>query len=466
MGILKFIRNYFGYYYFLFGLSYVAIYELPFATSLLNPLLLVVGYSLILQRQRLDIVVSLILFSKSMNGFIVYHNETAYDIVNILCNVVPFVLYMAGVFVRRLPVTPLPVTLRSRKFAIAFFVLLTVGFLANLTTSYDLLTRRYLPFFMFMLFVLFCNRLRDFDASGMIRFFRSVFVAGLIMFFFTNYLGYTKLLLESDSVFSVAMPSNSYSVMYFNLVRNYGFIWDHRALAIVCYLFLLLAIAERPRYFKIDIAISAIMVLTTTSRGGMLTYFFIIAAYFFSIYRSRMVIALTALALLAAGLLYFSDAIFSADTIAFFRSFNPAENYNAITQRHVFADYAMEAFREKPLFGNGVGFLSSSTVDRNVVVDTVKVPFISDAYWYVLLAEMGIVGFVLYLLFLFELSSSVNLLSIALLAGVSLQLIGTDIPDMRFNYFAILMLIYYLNSRLQDRIWLTEKNRGEDQAVR
>jgi uncharacterized membrane protein YiaA len=68
----------------------------------------------------------------------------------------------------------------------------------------------------------------------------------------------------------------------------------------------------------------------------------------------------------------------------------------------------------------------------------------------VLLAEMGIVGSLLYFLFLLEVFFSPNLLNIALILGFVIQLLGTDIPDMRFYYFAILVIVYLGNLKLRE----------------
>src|SRR5688500_1010231 len=97
--------------------------------------------------------------------------------------------------------------------------------------------------------------------------------------------------LESDSVFKVSIPPNSYSIANFKLVRNYGFIWDHRIMGIVAYLFLLLSLVFRPRYFKLDVLLSSVAVLTTTSRGAIVTYAVIFIAYLLQTYGRRFIVA-------------------------------------------------------------------------------------------------------------------------------------------------------------------------------
>src|SRR5690606_11207616 len=177
-----------------------------------------------------------------------------------------------------------------------------------------------------------------------------------------------------------------------------------------------------------------------TSRGGMITYGLILSAYLFQVYKYKFIATLSIIIVVSIIFLGVAESVLPPHAVRFVKSFNPKSKTNAISQRSSFSDYSIEAFKEKPVFGHGVGALSSSTIDRNLIVDRVEVPAVTDAYWYILLAEMGLFGFLLYLLFLFEVFYSVNLLNVGLLLGFTVQLLGTDIPDTRFYYFAILVL--------------------------
>src|SRR5688572_2029540 len=215
--MLKFIRKYFSYYYLLFFFSFIAIYKFPPATPFINCLILVVAYYLIIKRQRLDVVISLILFSKSLNGFIIYHSRTAYDIVNVLCNIMPLMVYFFSVSLRsgrnhfQLNVRKV---LGNHRFALIFFAFLTASFMVNMSTSYDLITKRYLPYLFFILYLLFFDRSQDFNVYGILRFFRAVFLASILVYLLPSYLDSTRALLESDSVFRITSPPNSYSLVY------------------------------------------------------------------------------------------------------------------------------------------------------------------------------------------------------------------------------------------------------------
>lgn len=445
---IKFIENYFGYYYLLFLFSYLSIYFAPAITPVLNVLILGFSYHLIIRWHRFDVIILLILYARCLNGFIIMHSKTAYMIINMLANVVPILLYFTAIlYTKKTHVNSHAVY--KHKFTLLFFIFLTISFILNFSTSYDLLSKRYLPFAFFIGF-LFFSKPENFNVLSIIKFFRATFVATLFIYFFSDYINLTQSLIESDSVFSVASPPNSYSLIYMALSRNMGIFWDHRILAIAAYLFLFLSLVYKPSNFKLDILISLIIVITTTSRGGMVAFALILVAYLFQVYRFKLIAVFAMFAIVLSGLFYFADKLFSPTTVEFIQSFSPQSKYNAISQRKSFSDYALKEFVHHPIFGNGVGYLSSHTIKRDLVVDGVQIPAVGDAYWYVLLAEMGILGFILYLLFLFEVFFSTKLINVALLLGFAVQLLGTDIPDMRFYYFAILVMVYLANLKLKE----------------
>lgn len=445
-----FISEYFGYYYLLFAFSYLSIYYFPALTPFINVFILVYSYYLIIAHNRFDAIVILILFSRCLNGFIIPHSKIAYTIVNLLANVLPIMLYFASLLYKKHLKIDRGIFYRH-KFTLLFFVFLSISFIINFSSSYDLISKRYLPFLFFVGFLFFCEP-SNFKVEAILRFLRVTFFSSLVLYVMPDYLHITQRLIESDSVFSVASAPNSYSLVYMTLIRNLGFFWDHRILAIVAYLFLVLTLVFRPKYFKLDILLSFLIVITTTSRGGMVTFALVMLVYFFQVYRYKVVYVATVLILIVSGFLYFAENLFSSSTVYFIRSFNPQSKYNAISQRKAFSDYALEAFQYHPVVGNGVGFLSSHTINRDLVVDGVKIPAVGDAYWYVLLAEMGLLGLILYALFLMEVFYSPKLVNIALLIGFAVQLLGTDIPDMRFYYFAILIMVYLANIKLSEKL--------------
>lgn len=448
--MLRFIEKYFGLYYLLFFLSFVSIYLLPGITPFVNIVILLFSYQLIVKHERFDVVVVLILYSRCLNGFIIPHDKTAFTVVNVLTNVFPLFLYVFVQLCKKRVKINRDFFTNKYKFTLIFFLLLSLSFFINYSTSYDLITKRYLPFLFFLVFLMF-YRSGDFQVYALIRFLRCTFLASILLYFFTPYLGITRTLMESDSIFSVASGPNAYSLVYFSFTRNMGVFFDHRILAIFSYIYLLLAVIYKPKYFRLDIILSALGVITSTSRGGMVTYLLILVVYFFQVYRFKFVVFMALSAVAGVLAVIFVGVFLSPSVLFFLQSFSPGSSYNAINQREFFSNYALEAFSHHPIIGNGVGFLSSHTINRHLIVDGVSVPAVGDAYWYILLAEMGIVGFLLYLLCLLEVFYTNKLLSIALFLGFVLQLLGTDIPDMRFYYFAILVSVYMINTKFKKR---------------
>jgi hypothetical protein len=434
-------------YYLLYFFSFVSIYFFLPIVPVISIIILITSYYLIIWKQRFDVVISLILYSRCLNGFVFFHNEAAFGVINFITNAFPVIVYFLIVlgqdrsFIRKS-------TFVKYKFTLLFFLFLTISFSINLSTSYDLITKRYLPFAFFVLFLIGFVREKDLDPTQVIRFFRSLLIASLVVFFFSDYLSSTRELMESDLPFSVASDSRTYSFTYFSFTRNMGPTWDHRIFAIFCYLYLLLSIVSRSKYLKWDIVLSSVIVITTLSRGGMLTYSLILLAYLFVVQRRLLLISLASVSLILIVFLIFSSILLPDAALEFLESFNPFASGNALEQRGGFAAYAKKEFFESPIFGNGVGHLSSNLITRSIEVDNAIYNTATDAFWYILLAEMGIVGFLLYLLFLKEVFVSKNVLTIALFVGFAIQLLGTDIPDMRFYYFSILVLGFMAKSKL------------------
>lgn len=449
---VKSLVEFFGLPSLLFGLSFFSIYFFQVLSPFLNVVILLYAYRQIIKHHRFDFVIMLVLFSRCINGFVIPHNYTIYNVFNVLTNVMPLPAYVFGLYLSKLLSFSILEQTKRFKFTLLFFVVLTFGFVVHFSTMGDLVTKRYMPLLLFVVFTLFITRKEDLNINALLQFFRVMFLCSIIIYFLPGYVGITTRLMESDSIFSVASPPRTYSLAYMGFTRNMAFIWDHRIAAILAYLYLLLSLINKPKFYGIDILLSAVLVVISTSRGSMVTYGFVLAAYLFIKYRFRFVLV-TALAAGSVAFLAVKASGFLPPKLErFVLSFNPASKSNALNQRKIFADYGLEAYRQNKLFGNGVGYLSSTKINRYLLVDKVRVPTVGDAFWYVLLGEMGLVGVVLYALFLMEVFHSSSLLNLALLAGFALQLLGTDIPDMRFYYFAILVLVYTINTQLSSNL--------------
>jgi len=441
------IKEYFGNYYFLFFLSFLSIYFFSFATPFVNVVILGTSYYLIIRKQRLDVVIALILYSRCLNGFVIYHNQTIFQIINLMTNAIPVLLYFIITLSHDGAVLKKSVFVKY-KFTLLFFALLTFSFLWNFSSSYDLITKRFLPMAFFVVFLILFSRPRDFDTEGVTRFFRTVLAASLIAYFFCDYLSITTEIMESDKAFSRSSDPRTFSFTYFTFNRNMGPTWDHRIFAIFCYLLLLLSIVNKSKYLKWDIILSSLVILTTLSRGGILTYSLILLAYFFVVQRRLIIVSIAFFIVVLLVFLFFSSVLLPEAVLDFLSSFNPTVSGNALEQRGGFAAYAMSEFIDNPIFGSGVGHLSSSLADHSIVLGNAIYNTATDAFWFILLAEMGIIGFLLYILFLKEVFLSKSVLMIALFIGFSIQLLGTDIPDMRFYYFGFLVIMHMTKKSL------------------
>jgi hypothetical protein len=114
------------------------------------------------------------------------------------------------------------------------------------------------------------------------------------------------------------------------------------------------------------------------------------------------------------------------DFIETFNIFSGSKT-NAFEQRSSSRDMAINNFISSPLFGKGFGKLN-----------------IRDAYIYLVLAEIGIVGFALFMLSFAELFVRLNIYSFAMAFGLISSMLGTDIPNMGFYYLCVLLVMYLL----------------------
>ena len=373
-----------------------------------------------------------------------------------MCNIIPTILMILRFVLTESQKTNFKI-IKQYKFGILFLIFLTFGLFTNISIVYDLVSKRYLPLLFFFLFLLYRSSYKI-NTEELIKFFRTIFIAMIILYFYENYLPITKSLIESDTIFSVSLPKNSYSLVYLSITRNMGIFWDHRILAIFSYLYLILILAYKKNNYLPDILISFLVVLSSTSRGGIITYLLILLT--FIIHKGQIrnfIVGAILLIILTLGF-NVSKKLIDVNKLNFLKSFNITSQYNALSQRKVFSSIALEAFRKKPIFGNGVGFLSSINIERNLYVDGTYIPAVGDAYWYILLAEMGIVGLLLYFLFLVEVFNSFNLFNIALFFGFCIQLLGTDIPDMRFYYYSILVIVFLVNEKLSGKNYWNHEN--------
>jgi len=147
----------------------------------------------------------------------------------------------------------------------------------------------------------------------------------------------------------------------------------------------------------------------------------------------------------------FSDSNY--EFYAFISSFNPFSNeVNALSQRSGFKEFALEEFRKNPL-GWGVGYLKAKGIDRAIVVGETTYAQASDAFLFIQLAEIGIVGFCVFSASLFEMLYKKTFISFFFVVGLFALMTGTDIPDFGSFYLVFILLsIYIMNKSIFSNI--------------
>ena len=99
---VKSLLEFFGLPSLLFGLSFISIYYFPAFTPAINGVVLLYSYRQIVKFNRFDYVIIQILFSRCINGFVILHNYTVYNVFNVLTNIVPVLAYIWGLYNARL----------------------------------------------------------------------------------------------------------------------------------------------------------------------------------------------------------------------------------------------------------------------------------------------------------------------------------------------------------------------------
>jgi hypothetical protein len=133
----------------------------------------------------------------------------------------------------------------------------------------------------------------------------------------------------------------------------------------------------------------------------------------------------------------------------FFDSFLLGSDDNALSQRSGFREYSLNIFYDNPM-GTGVGSLKGIGPVRDIAVGGALLHTVGDSFLFSKLGEMGVVGFLLFILSLSEVILRKSMYSLALLVGILIQLAGTDVADMKQFYFIFLVLISNVKRTKED----------------
>lgn len=435
---------FFVFYLLCFPLGYFFVYVSGAAASLFGVLIVLGSYFLIVVKNRIYPVVFLIVYARCINGFVVPGDLMVFKVLNVLTGYFPLLLSVLLNF--RIRRSELRYLLFKRYWVTcAYTLLLLVYLLPNVAAGVQLFIPRVAPMLMLIAALVF---LKDrLEWPEITAFFRLLFMSCVVVYLTGDYLDKSYELLASGTVFS--KPLTDQSLVMLGVPRMLGTFWDFRIQGIFAVVFALIVLM-RPSYRlkKFDVCLAGVIIILSMSRGAIVLAGFV--GFGYMLYNSKSVskIVLRILAggmflVLLGGVFFVAAGEYAENIVASFDIFG---DKNALSQRGGFREYALDAFVQNPL-GGGIGAMKADGIDRQILVGEVFYDKVSDAFLFIQLAEVGIVGFVLFIASLFELLHRRNMLTLCLLGGLLVQMTGTDIPDMGVYYFLLLFLLVSLLDR-------------------
>ena len=430
LSISIYIGNYFFY-------SYIWVLIITF--------LLVYYYQII--NKKYEVYLFGIIICRTMNGFLIINNDVAYDIINILICYLPLLIFCFQSFRRRAFIS-LDFLLRY-KFTLIIIVYYSFLSIINIEYSSYVIKARVLPLIFFAISILYIQP--EINFKRLQSYIRCMLIASLILYLFIDYADRTAFLYSDLNV--LKLPIEQALVNFLDLSKNFGTVYDARIWGIICYLYILIAIKNKYTnnysVFYFDIILALAVSITTLSRGGIIVACMITISYFINKITISKLIIFVLLTSMGLILIYFS----TENIDKFIDTFNLKNSANAIEQRSMFLDYAYSQFKEHPIFGLGLGYLKSGNINSLDVGNG----NISDAFWFIISAETGIVGLILLILFYLEVIIKKNIVVICFTIGFFIQLYGTDVPDMGIFYFYFLIIVHLLFKNIN----FTRKNNYE-----
>lgn len=389
----------------------------------LHILMLLWSYVLIIRKGSLVPVITLIIYARAFVGFSAASGPIGYTELNILTNYIPAVLYL---FAGRRSLN-FQEAVRNYHWVFIYGIILVLYSLLSGGAALLVLGDRLAPFFLLLIFLL-----RGVDDRQLQREFlpvmRYLVIATIVVSFSPSYLSLTLQYLESGTVFGE--PSISSIYLGENL-RGMGPFWDPRLLGTMCALYLAASLTSGSRSkLSVDSFFALAGVALSLSRGSMV----LAAIVLFFALAGRITPAKAVLGLLGVV------AVFIFGPIIFEKIINPifiVNGLSAIDQRNEFFQFALSKFFENPL-GSGVGTMRE--LSGGVYVLGNHYSAVTDAYIAILLSEIGIVGFIIFLLSFKQLIWGDSAVSKGLFIGFIVQMIGTDLGDFGMYFYVMLIV--------------------------
>lgn len=421
--------------------------------TFLIPFFIIVSYYKIFSEKKITGVLILMMMSRTIMGFFIPSNNLSFDVLNLVCNYLPlFVFLIIG---RRNDKTIKKTLWKYYGWTVLLAFTMIILCFYNLEYSMTEFPKEVLPLLLFVIALVRSNYL--INIKEVIDFFRVVFIASVITYLMPNYVVTADLLFKNGIIFKESV-SNIPIVYGGFFYKQLGFIFDWRIMGQFAILYLLLVIIklkERAKWW--DHALIIFILLSSFSRGpilmGVLIYLAVLIPIFMNLGPIKKVIyfiiPLSLVVIIAVNFVSTDPIILNY--LSTFSIFN--EN-NAISQRDNFSKYSIEKSKENPLFGLGIGALSSSKAHNKIdfgygneeMTEIVVYKQVSDAYWALSLGEKGfVVTFIFFMSCLEIFYKKKDFLFLFFFIGFCINLIGTDIPKQGMYYFVILIIMVNLN---------------------
>lgn len=327
--------------------------------------------------------------------------------------------------------------IREYPYTILFLVFSILSGIIAGTMNIYIFKYRYFPLIIFLYFI--CVYHKNLDYKLLLFYFRILLLVTILVYFLPIYQEQTFKLL-SGGVFGIV---DNPDLVSHGITRNWGFCYDPRILGTFGNLYLLLSLVKGGKNSWFDTPLSVLTILSTISRGAIVVTCFILMGYFMQYIKRRKVIwsvsFFSIFALWVIGDVIQNNPKFEV----ILNSFSLSSDGNALEQRSVFLIYSLSKFIAHPLLGIGAGALKGH--EWFYLLGNEET-YITDAFLSTTLAEIGIIGFIIFLMFQFELYYRKDFLSLFLILGFLIQMLGTDVPDFGLSYF---LIIYVINSVLK-----------------
>lgn len=390
----------------------------------LTILILSIGYFTLVVKFEISVLLVLLIYSRVIVGYSASGNNNVYNILNFFVNYLPFLLCIK---------TPCNRLIIRRKYTIIYVIFMFMSALLFNSWSSPTIIKRFVPM---LFFICIAHNRITLNHKVFLFVFFNLCLATVFVFLTTDYYAISLDLLASGMVFKTKsdfLPSLA------DTVRVMGPFYDPRIFGLYLNVGLVFAFrfAEKGLIRRLTIVLCLVLLGLSLSRGGIMTGLIIVIYHFYKVSRKWLLIGMS-------GIVILMGLVFSNEILELYDAFFNFGGENPIQQRSGFILSGLRMFVSRP-WGYGLGYLQNLT--EGVVVGSAKFYYITDAFYSIQLVELGIVGFVAFILSTAEISfyradKYLRFFSV----GIIIQMIGTDIPDFAMYYLLFLIILVHLNS--------------------